>query len=117
MHLVKFPAVVMHRLLVIGVRDIRSLVSGGLCKSLKFWAWLLAHVRQPCSFPWAFRVWRTRSASDISLGMYYTFLTDVALWLIYGFAMASVSRIVTNVVALVFAHPVPFMKLRLSRQA
>ncbi|MBS1230128.1 MAG: MtN3 and saliva related transrane protein (modular protein) [Proteobacteria bacterium] len=66
--------------------------------------------------PQVFRVWRTRSANDISLGMYCAFLTGVVLWLIYGFAMSSVSLIVTNCVTLVFAGSVLFMKLRLGRQ-
>ena len=34
--------------------------------------------------PQVLRVWRTRSTSDISLGMYALFTLGVALWLVYG---------------------------------
>ena len=34
--------------------------------------------------PQALKVWQTRSAKDVSLGMYMLFTLGVALWLIYG---------------------------------
>ena len=45
----------------------------------------LAAVLTTVSFvPQVLKVWRARSATDISLGMYTLFTLGVALWLVYG---------------------------------
>lgn len=62
--------------------------------------------------PQALKVWQTRSAKDVSLGMYLLFTFGVALWLIYGVLLNSWPIIVSNVVTLVLAGIVLAMKLR-----
>jgi MtN3 and saliva related transmembrane protein len=62
--------------------------------------------------PQVLKIWRTRSARDISLGMYVVFTSGVALWLVYGFALGSLPIIVANVCTLVLALAVLLMKLR-----
>ena len=62
--------------------------------------------------PQAWRVWKTRSARDLSLPMYAVFTTGVALWLAYGIMIGSAPIIVTNCVTLVLAGFVLAMKLR-----
>lgn len=62
--------------------------------------------------PQALKVWQTRSAKDVSLGMYMLFTLGVALWLIYGVLLNSWPIIVSNVVTLVLAGVVLAMKLR-----
>ena len=39
--------------------------------------------------PQVIKVWKSRSAKDISLGMYFLFSTGVLLWLIYGILLAA----------------------------
>lgn len=58
------------------------------------------------------KVWRTRSAKDVSLGMYTLFTLGVALWLAYGILIHSWPVILANVVTLVLAGMVLVMKLK-----
>jgi MtN3 and saliva related transmembrane protein len=62
--------------------------------------------------PQVLKIRRTRSARDISLGMYTAFTTGVVLWLVYGVALGSTPIIVANVFTLVLALAVLVMKLR-----
>jgi MtN3 and saliva related transmembrane protein len=62
--------------------------------------------------PQVFKVWRTRSAKDVSLGMYFMFSAGVALWLIYGVLIESWPVILSNLLTLVLAGAVLVMKLR-----
>lgn len=62
--------------------------------------------------PQAHMVWATRSTKDISLAMYLVFIAGVALWLTYGFLIASLPLILANSITLVLALYILLMKLR-----
>jgi MtN3 and saliva related transmembrane protein len=62
--------------------------------------------------PQVLKVWRTRSAQDISLGMYTIFVTGVALWLAYGVMAGSMPIIIANALTLILALAILVMKLR-----
>jgi len=62
--------------------------------------------------PQVLKIWRSRSARDISLGMYTVFTSGVVLWLVYGVALGSMPIIVANVLTLVLSLAVLVMKLR-----
>jgi MtN3 and saliva related transmembrane protein len=66
--------------------------------------------------PQVLKIWKTRSARDISLGMYAVFTAGVALWLVYGIALGSLPIIVANVLTLVLALAVLVMKLHYGRR-
>lgn len=73
----------------------------------------LAGVLTTAAFvPQVLKIWKTRSARDISLAMYAVFTTGVGLWLVYGIALGSMPIIVANVFTLVLALAVLSMKLR-----
>lgn len=61
--------------------------------------------------PQAIKTWRTKSAKDLSLGMYLTFCTGVALWLTYGILISDLPIILTNVVTLILALSILYFKL------
>ena len=65
--------------------------------------------------PQLIRVWRRKSADDISLIMFLLFSTGVALWLIYGVRIASFPVIAANTVTLVLALAILVLKLRYDR--
>ncbi|TJZ76175.1 SemiSWEET transporter [Chitiniphilus eburneus] len=74
---------------------------------------LLAGVCTTFAFvPQVLMVWRTRSARDISLGMYLIFVTGIALWLAYGLMAHAMPVFVANSVTLLLAGSVLVMKLR-----
>ena len=62
--------------------------------------------------PQIIRVWRTRSAEDISLGMYTLFTLGVVLWLVYGILIYSWPIIFANCVTLLLVGAVLIMKLK-----
>jgi MtN3 and saliva related transmembrane protein len=62
--------------------------------------------------PQAWRIWKTRSARDLSLPMYLIFTSGVALWLLYGVVLGAVPIIVCNGVTLLLAGTVLAMKLK-----
>jgi len=62
--------------------------------------------------PQAWRIWKTRSARDLSLPMYAIFTTGVALWLVYGIQIGSLPVIASNAVTLLLAAAVLAMKLK-----
>ena len=62
--------------------------------------------------PQLIRVWRRKSADDISLSMFLLFSTGVVLWLVYGILIHSFPMIVANTVTLAQAVAILILKLR-----
>ena len=62
--------------------------------------------------PQVLKSWQTRDLSGISLRMYSLFTAGVALWLLYGVALANWPIVLWNVITLVLAGGVLIMKLR-----
>jgi MtN3 and saliva related transmembrane protein len=58
------------------------------------------------------KVWRTRSAKDVSLGMYSLFTLGVAMWLVYGILIQAWPVIMANAVTLVLAGAVLVMRIK-----
>jgi MtN3 and saliva related transmembrane protein len=76
---------------------------------------LVAGVLTTTSFiPQLLKIWRTRSADDISTGMFVAFCIGVTLWLIYGALNRDIAIIVSNFVTLVLAMTVLVLKIRYS---
>ena len=62
--------------------------------------------------PQVLRVWRSRSARDLSLHTFATFTAGVALWLAYGILRDEAPIIVWNAITLALAATILGMKLR-----
>ncbi|WP_017304791.1 SemiSWEET transporter [Spirulina subsalsa] len=74
---------------------------------------LLAGALTTISFlPQVLKTWKSKSAKDISLGMFLTFCLGVLLWIIYGVAVEDLPVIVTNVATLILAGMVLGLKLK-----
>jgi MtN3 and saliva related transmembrane protein len=61
--------------------------------------------------PQAIKTWKTKSAKDLSLGMYSIFLTGVLLWLTYGFLISDLPIILTNLATMLLAVSILYFKL------
>lgn len=61
--------------------------------------------------PQAYRSWRTRDLSGISLPMYALFTLGVASWLVYGLLIDSMPVIVANGVTLILSSTVLTLKV------
>lgn len=62
--------------------------------------------------PQVIKTWKSRSAKDLSLGMFSIFCVGVALWLVYGFMVQDVPVIAANLLTLMLASTLLFFKLR-----
>jgi MtN3 and saliva related transmembrane protein len=67
--------------------------------------------------PQVILVWRTRSASGVSMGMYSAFCFGVFLWLCYGIAIQAWPIAINNAITLVLASSVLVMKWRFERSS
>ena len=66
--------------------------------------------------PQALKTWRSKSANDISLGMFLLFSTGVLLWLIYGILIDALPVILANAITLLLSTAILIMKLRFRPQ-
>ena len=62
--------------------------------------------------PQVIKVLKTRSARDISLGMFLIMVLGLALWLIYGLLCGDGPLIASNAVTMLLAGGILVMKLR-----
>ena len=62
--------------------------------------------------PQVVKTWRTRSTSDISLGMFLVLVFGIILWLLYGLLMSDVPLIAANAVTLFLTAAILVFKLR-----
>lgn len=74
---------------------------------------LLAGIFTTIAFvPQLIKTWKTKSANDVSLGMFLIFCTGVLLWLIYGVLIAKFPVILANIVTLILASTILALKLK-----
>ncbi len=62
--------------------------------------------------PQVLKTWKSRSAKDLSLGMFSFFCFGVFLWLVYGIMVNDVPVIAANMLTLMLASTLLFFKLR-----
>lgn len=61
--------------------------------------------------PQALKTWKTKSAKDLSLGMYAIFCTGIILWLTYGIMIDDLPIILTNIASMCLALSILYFKL------
>lgn len=83
-------------------------MSGELSEMIGYPAAILTTV---AFVPQAWKSWRTRDLSGISLPMYAMFTLGVALWLAYGVLIASTPIVIGNGITLALASIVLWLKL------
>ena len=62
--------------------------------------------------PQVFKTWKSKSASDLSLGMFLVFSLGVLCWLIYGILLVKVPIVFWNTITLILALALLIMKLK-----
>ena len=62
--------------------------------------------------PQAWKIWKSKSAKDVSLPTFVAFTIGVALWLAYGILNQELPIIVWNAATLVLAGAILGMKLK-----
>jgi MtN3 and saliva related transmembrane protein len=66
--------------------------------------------------PQVIRTYKTRSAKDISLGMYLVFCFGVIMWLLYGISIHSNAVLWANSATIILAGSMLVMKLIFDRK-
>ena len=61
--------------------------------------------------PQVIKTWKSRSAKDLSLGMFSLFCFGVVLWLAYGILVHDIPVIAANLMTLILASTLLFFKL------
>jgi MtN3 and saliva related transmembrane protein len=74
-------------------------LSAGLCTTIAF-------------LPQVIKTWKSRSAKDLSLGMFSLFCFGVIQWLVYGILQKDVPVIAANLITLMLASTLLVFKLR-----
>lgn len=77
---------------------------------------MLAGILTTIAFlPQVIKTWKSRSAKDLSLGMFSIFCTGVLLWLIYGLLVDDLPIVLANFVTLILALTLLVFKLSFKR--
>jgi MtN3 and saliva related transmembrane protein len=75
------------------------------------WLGLVAGSLTTIAFvPQVYQTWKSRSAKDISLGMFLLFSTGVSLWLVYGIRIGAIPIIIANALTLILSLAILAMK-------
>lgn len=61
--------------------------------------------------PQAYKIWKTKNADSVSLGMYLVMFFGVFLWLIYGVYVNSPSMILANTLSLFIILMILYFKI------
>jgi MtN3 and saliva related transmembrane protein len=62
--------------------------------------------------PQVVKIWKTRHATDISLGMFAIFSSGVLMWLFYGIEIDALPVIVANAITLGLSLTILFFKIK-----
>lgn len=62
--------------------------------------------------PQVTKIWKTKSAKDVSLKMFVAFCVGVCLWLTYGVIRGEAAIIITNALTLLLGAAILAMKLK-----
>jgi MtN3 and saliva related transmembrane protein len=62
--------------------------------------------------PQAVRIWRTKSAHDVSMPTFGILAVGSLLWMVYGICTHSLPVIIANIITFIFVLFVVFLKLR-----
>jgi MtN3 and saliva related transmembrane protein len=62
--------------------------------------------------PQVIKIWKTKHATDISLGMFAIFSIGVLLWLFYGIEIDAMPVIVANAITLGLSLTILFFKIK-----
>jgi MtN3 and saliva related transmembrane protein len=74
---------------------------------------LLAGGLTTASFvPQVLKIWKTKSAEDVSLTMFVAFCVGVVLWLVYGAMKKDWAILLTNGVTLLLGLAILLMKIK-----
>lgn len=80
---------------------------------MTFWLGLMAGLLTTLAFvPQVWKIWKTKSARDVSLPAFVTFTVGVALWTAFGILKDEPAITIWNSITFVLAIAILVMKIR-----
>ncbi len=74
---------------------------------------LFAGILTTISFlPQVIKIWKTKSAKDVSFGMVCTYIAGACMWLVYGFISKDLPIMMTNFFGLVLNGLILWLKIK-----
>ena len=67
--------------------------------------------------PQVWKIWKTRSAADVSLPAFVAFSIGVSMWLVYGILRGEPPIVIWNAITLVLALAIVVMKIRFAAKS
>ena len=67
--------------------------------------------------PQLFKTWKTKSANDVSYGMFLLFSLGVVLWGVYGWEIHAMPVLLANIVTFLLAISILLLKVIFSRSS
>tara|TARA_Y100001934_G_C11865597_1_gene546244 strand:- start:146 stop:400 length:255 start_codon:yes stop_codon:yes gene_type:complete len=74
--------------------------------------WLAGFLTTAAFFPQVWKTWKSKSAADLSLGMFLIFSLGVLGWLVYGIMIKQSPVVFWNAITLVLSLAILIMKLK-----
>ncbi len=62
--------------------------------------------------PQVIKTWKSKSADDVSLGMFLTLCSGIILWIVYGISIQDIPLIVANGITFILAFTILCLKVR-----
>jgi MtN3 and saliva related transmembrane protein len=62
--------------------------------------------------PQAIKSWKTKKTEDLSLIMYFVYVTGIGLWLVYGIITVNIPIIFSESIGLLLVFSVLYLKIR-----
>ena len=79
---------------------------------VEFFGYLAALLTTLSFAPQAFKIWKTKSAKDISLATFLMFLIGTISWLTFGIMMNSLPIILANLFTMILAIIILYFKIK-----
>lgn len=81
------------------------------------WMGYLAGVLTTLAFlPQLYKTWQSKSAHDISYGMYALFSLGLVLWTVYGISKNAIPIVIANIITLLLALAILVLKFIYERK-
>jgi MtN3 and saliva related transmembrane protein len=83
---------------------------------MEFIGYLAAFLTTSSFIPQVISIYKTKRTDDISLLMYIIFIFGISLWAVYGIYLKSTPMTIANIITLMFALYILYMKLTESKR-
>tara|TARA_Y100001968_G_scaffold92197_1_gene82900 strand:- start:111 stop:386 length:276 start_codon:yes stop_codon:yes gene_type:complete len=82
---------------------------------IDLFGFLAAFLTTVAFLPQLYKIWKTKSADDVSLIMLIIFIIGLICWIIYGLNIDSIPILVANIITFIFNFSILILKITYSK--